>query len=464
MIQHEAEFPSKKDLVSLPLFIKESISKLHPVYFAMVMATGIISINFELLGLSQAAILLFIINIIIYSSLSLMFLGRIFLFTSEFIKDCSDHQRSPGFFTLVAANSVLGVQCYLIAGSPQMAKIFFGLAVFFWVITIYSIFVLLTVKRNKPAFDEGINGGWLVSIVATQSIPVAGLIFLNPAENNETMLFILTSFWMCGGMLYVWIISIIFYRYMFFRFDPNDLMPPYWVNMGAMAISALAGSLLLMKTEGSALLTPLLPFITGLTLMSWATATWWIPMLLVLGIWRHGIRKVRITYSPLYWGLVFPLGMYSVSTIRLTQILAVPEWLILVSKIFAVFAISAWALAFLGMFTRVLHAISLALHADSTEVKFLRGSQMKIVIAENKIKRGKKMVIYGLVLIITGIILYCINGFIFGIQTEISEYFTNKSSLIFYVSLTCILGGTILWITGLMKYLNGIMEQYQNEG
>lgn len=464
MIQQEAEFPSKKDLISLPLFIKESIAKLHPVYFAMVMATGIISINFELLGFSQAALFLFIINIIIYVSLSFMFLGRVFLFTSEFIKDCSDHQRSPGFFTLVAANSILGVQFYLIADSPLLAKIFFGLAVFFWVITIYSIFVLLTVKRNKPAFDEGINGGWLVSIVATQSIPVSGLIFLNPAENNETMLFILTSFWLCGGMLYVWIISIIFYRYMFFRFDPNDLMPPYWVNMGAMAISALAGALLLMKANGSALLTPLLPFIKGLTLMSWATATWWIPMLLVLGIWRHGIRKVRITYSPLYWGLVFPLGMYSVSTIRLTQILAVPEWLILVSKIFAVIAISAWALAFLGMFTRVLHAISLALHADSAEVKFLRGSQMKIVIAENKIKRGKKMVIYGLIIIITGIILYCINGFMFGIQTEISDYFTNKSSFIFYLALACIFGGTILWITGLMKYLNGMMEQHQNEG
>ena len=51
--------------------------------------------------------------------------------------------------------------------------------------------------------------------------------------------------WLWGGMLYIWIISLIFYRYTFFRFSPTDLAPPYWINMGAMAISTLAGSLLI---------------------------------------------------------------------------------------------------------------------------------------------------------------------------------------------------------------------------
>jgi hypothetical protein len=40
-------------------------------------------------------------------------------------------------------------------------------------------------------------------------------------------------------------ISLIFYRYTFFRFAPGDLSPPYWINMGAMAISTLAGALLI---------------------------------------------------------------------------------------------------------------------------------------------------------------------------------------------------------------------------
>ena len=60
--------------------------------------------------------------------------------------------------------------------------------------------------------------------------------------------------------------------------SPSDLAPPYWINMGAVAISTLAGSLLVAAAPQSPLLTELLPFLKGLTLLFWATATWWIPM------------------------------------------------------------------------------------------------------------------------------------------------------------------------------------------
>ena len=49
-------------------------------------------------------------------------------------------------------------------------------------------------------------------------------------------------------MLYIWIISLIFYRYTFFTMHPSDLAPPYWINMGAVAISTLAGSLLVLAS------------------------------------------------------------------------------------------------------------------------------------------------------------------------------------------------------------------------
>ncbi|MCZ7687660.1 MAG: hypothetical protein M5U28_56535 [Sandaracinaceae bacterium] len=100
----------------------------------------------------------------------------------------------------------------------------------------------------------------------------------------------------------MWLISLIFYRYMFFRFEPSDLMPPYWINMGAVAISTLAGALLVDAAASSAAMAPLVPFIKGVTLAFWATATWWIPMLLLLGAWRYAVRRVRFAYDPLYWG------------------------------------------------------------------------------------------------------------------------------------------------------------------
>src|SRR3546814_15081764 len=72
---------------------------------------------------------------------------------------------------------------------------------------------------------------------------LAGLIALEvPQPLRVELNFFALSMLLWGGMLYIWMMSLIFYRYTFFEFSPADLSPTYWINMGAMAVSALAGS------------------------------------------------------------------------------------------------------------------------------------------------------------------------------------------------------------------------------
>ena len=335
----------------------ESVAGLHPAYFALVMATGIVSIAAWLLGMPLIGQALLAVNALAYAILWLATLLRLTRYADRMTADFMDHGRSVGYFTIVAGTCVFGNQLLLIAGMPRLAEWLWYLAIALWLLLTYGIFTVLTCKTEKPTLDRGLPGGWLLSVVATQAVSVlGGLLAPSYGEHQEFAHFFTLLVWLAGGMLYIWIISLIFYRYTFVRMAPADLAPPYWINMGAMAISTLAGAILIQNAAGSSLLEQLLPFIKGLTLLFWATATWWIPMLLTLGFWRHIVRRFPLRYDPLYWGAVFPLGMYTVCTFRLSSAVGAP-FLESIPQWFVYIALAAWLLAFAGLLGHCLKLI-----------------------------------------------------------------------------------------------------------
>jgi len=341
--------------------LDRAASDLHPAYFALVMATGIVSLAAWIQGYAVLAWAMLWLNIAFFAALWLLTLLRLARHAASVRADLADHNKSVGFFTMVPAACVLGTQTLLIGGATTAAWGLWGFGAAVWAVLTYGIFTILIVKPSKPALADGLSGGWLVSVVATQAVSVlaaqlaghvGGVGGGGPAEG---MLLVALMMWLGGAMLYVWIISLIFYRYMFFPFKPSDLAPPYWINMGAMAISTLAGASLILAGAKSPLVARLLPFVEGATLLFWATATWWIPMLLILGVWRHIIKKFPLRYDPLYWGAVFPLGMYSVATARMNAAMDLPLLEHVPGAVFFV-AMGAWSLATIGLAHRVIAA------------------------------------------------------------------------------------------------------------
>ena len=328
---------------------RTALADMSPANFGMVMATGIVSMGCNMLGLHALALVLFALNLLLYAVMWVLYLARLVLFRQRFLNDLLDHLRGPGFFTAVAATNVVGSQCLLLVHWTRVGVAFWIIGLALWLLLTYTIFTVLTIKENKPTLDRGISGGWLLAVVATQSVAVLSALLATHIDQplRLELNFFALSMWLWGGMLYIWMMSLIFYRYTFFPFSPGDLSPPYWINMGAMAISTLAGSLLIINTPDAPFIASLLPFLKGFTVFYWATGTWWIPMLLVLAVWRYGTKQFGLHYDPLYWGAVFPLGMYAACTQEMRLAMGF-DFLRILPVVFLGVALLTWSVAGVG--------------------------------------------------------------------------------------------------------------------
>jgi tellurite resistance protein TehA-like permease len=352
----------KRNGSGLPRLLDSAAENLAPAYVALVMATGIVSLATQAMGIPLLARLLFWLNGVFYGALCFLTVWRILRFGRRLGADLKDYQRGPGFFSVVAGSAILGSQFVLLADEEITGVLLWGFAMALWLILNYGIFTAFTIQKHKPSLEGGITGTWLLAVVAAQSVAVLAALLdahWNPMHRLEFN-FIALSLWLWGGMLYIWIMVLIFYRYSFFRFSAEDLVPPYWINMGAMAISTLAGSLLIVNAAKAPYLHSLLPFLKGFTVFYWATGSWWIPLLATLELWRHGFKRLPIHYDPLYWGVVFPLGMYSLCTLHLARSMDLP-FLLPLGHVFFYLALLAWTITLAGM----IHYLTLGLRAGT---------------------------------------------------------------------------------------------------
>lgn len=326
--------------------LRRSLRAQHPANFALVMATGVISNGLLALGHDGLSGLLLAVNLVVYPWLLAALAIRALCFRAHLWADLTNPRLVFSFFTLVAASNMLGTQ--LVArgmAGPAIALWLFALVA--WIALGYFAFGVMVLNNTAAAADV-IFGGWLVAIVGAESLSLLGA-ELAPSFDAFAALafFAVYFFWAVGVALYGVFITLFSYRLFFQHVEADDLSPILWVVMGAAAISTVAGCGLVLNPPTAPYLAALLTFVKGVTLFMWAWGSWWIPLLLLLGFWKHVVRKQALAYHPGFWSLVFPLGMYAMATFRFSVVAEFPP-LQVIPRFMIWVALAAWGITLCG--------------------------------------------------------------------------------------------------------------------
>jgi tellurite resistance protein TehA-like permease len=290
---------------------------------------------------------LFAISVACYCWLLAATILRICRARSAIWADLLNPRQVFAFFTLVAATDVLGVGIMLRGWAALAAAMW--LAVFaLWLVLIYAGFAVFAFLNTGREADL-IHGGWLIAIVGTESLVIAGTLLARLSDAPEPLIFLMTyMLWGIGLVLYAIYFTLFAHRIFFLAFEPDDVTPLLWVVMGAAAIIANAGTALIASGGEPAFLRNMEGFIDSVALIAWTWAAWLTPLMAFMGIWKHGVRRVPILYTPALWALVFPLGMFSVASFRLSPVTGMPE-LRAISVGMAWIAFGAWSATGIGL-------------------------------------------------------------------------------------------------------------------
>ena len=321
--------------------VGDALADLDPAYFGLVMSTGIVSVAFRELGVGAVAWPLAVFTVACYALLVGLFAVRLARFPARFVADLRDPDRHWGTLTVVVATNTVGVQAVAFFDAPGAAAALWLAAVVAAPLLLYYLFLTEFVGQHRAGVSERIDGAFLLAVVCVQSLAVLGAALADSLSGYaDAVVLASAGYFGAGVVLYVVVVTVVTYRLLDGALRPADWTGPYWITMGAAAITTLAGATLGRSLQSVPAWEPYVPVVVAATFLAWAAATWWIPLLLAVDVWAFATRGVdgrpplwvvaapwarlgfgrRLhDYAPTAWGRVFPMGMYTACTLQLAR-------------------------------------------------------------------------------------------------------------------------------------------------
>jgi len=307
--------------------MRQALAAVPPASGAVVMATGIVSIDLSSAGRETVSRLVLGIGTAVWLVLGALLVARALLDRPEVRREAM----SPAALTGVAGTAVLGTR-YTLLGWRWAGVALLAVALGIWLV------LLGPVLRH---WATPTTGGSFVLAVATEALAVLAAT-LATSEGAR---------WLVDAALVPFVLGLAFYAFVIARFDWRQLLigrGDHWVSGGALAISALAASQIALAAKNVGLISAT-PEVALLVL--WAAAMVWLPALLGVELMRP-----RLDYDIRRWATAFPLGMFASCSFAVGGAVDAPG-ITRFARIWVWVAFAVWLVLFAAMVRRCARAL-----------------------------------------------------------------------------------------------------------
>ncbi|WP_225729445.1 MULTISPECIES: tellurite resistance/C4-dicarboxylate transporter family protein [unclassified Nocardia] len=287
---------------------------LPPAAGSFVMATGIISIGLHLTGFAVPSLIALGLAGAVWLLLAVDFCTRLIW---DFPRWSAESDTPPAL-TAVPATTVLGTRLALL-GWHRIAVILLIVAAVVWPVLLVAVIGHWQRQLPGAAFLVCVSTQGLAVLAATLSL--AGV-----------------ADWLIVAALVLWVLGLCLYAVALRRFDLRQVWTgagDQWVAAGALAISALAASKLVVAPRWTGASHGALRIATLVVLT--LCVAWYLVLLVA------EVARPRNRYDIRRWATVFPLGMTAVATLNTGAAVGIPAFRPIGDALLGI-AVGAWLL------------------------------------------------------------------------------------------------------------------------
>ena len=311
----------------------EAIRQFTPNWFAATMGTGVLALALAQLpvaipGLHAIAEGLWLFNILLFALFTAAYTARWVLFFDE-ARRIFGHSTVSMFFGTIPMGLATIINGFLVFGLPRWGDGVIHVAEVLWWLDVAMslacgvLIPYMMFTRQEHSIDQ-MTAVWLLPVVAAEVAAASGgLLAPHLADAHSQLVMLVTSYvlWAFSLPVAFSILTILLLRMALHKLPHENMAASSWLALGPIGTGALG--MLLLGADAPAIfaanglpgmgeIAAGLGLVAGITL--WGFGLWWMLMAVLITV-RY--LRAGIPFNLGWWGFTFPLGVYSLATLKL---------------------------------------------------------------------------------------------------------------------------------------------------